>query len=107
MRPILIHHVHLTPQAEHKRGQVSAFTAKACLNQKPNGSLLKSSLREEGRGTLRWAGVGWGLVVGVGVGWGGVVWEGGGCHAVTLLPELAVQLCVLRVYTRDGIIDNG
>lgn len=34
-------------------------------------------------------------------------WYGGGCHAVTLLPELAVQLCVLRVYTRDGIIDNG
>lgn len=37
-------------------------------------------------------------------------WEWGavaGCHPVTLLPELAVQLCVLRVYTRDGIIDNG
>lgn len=35
--------------------------------------------------------------------------EGGvaGCHPVTLLPELAVQLCVLRVYTGDGIIDNG
>lgn len=45
---------------------------------------------------------------GVGVGGGsGVGWEGGGRHAVTLLPELAVQLCVLRVYTRDGIIDNG
>lgn len=42
------------------------------------------------------------------MGWwvGGWV-AGGGCHAVTLLPELAVQLCVLRVYTRDGIIDNG
>lgn len=46
--------------------------------------------------------VGLGWEVGVGVGW-----ESGGCHAVTLLPELAVQLCVLRVYTRDGIIDNG
>lgn len=38
-----------------------------------------------------------------GGGWGGTA----GCHPVTLLPELAVQLCVLRVYTRDGIIDNG
>lgn len=38
------------------------------------------------------------------VGWvSGVV----GCHAVPLLPELAVQPCVLRLYTRDGIIDNG
>lgn len=52
-------------------------------------------------------GSGVGVGGGSGVGWGGVVWEGGGCHAVTLLPELAVQLCVLRVYTRDGIIDNG
>lgn len=39
----------------------------------------------------------------VGGGWRGVV----GCHAVPLLPELAVQPCVLRLYTRDGIIDNG
>lgn len=44
-------------------------------------------------------GVGGGLVVGA--------WGAAGCHPVTLLPELAVQLCVLRVYTRDGIIDNG
>lgn len=42
---------------------------------------------------------GWGMVVGVR--------GAAGCHPVTLLPELAVQLCVLRVYTRDGIIDNG
>lgn len=46
-------------------------------------------------------GSGWGRFVG---GW---EWGAAGCHPVTLLPELAVQLCVLRVYTRDGIIDNG
>lgn len=40
---------------------------------------------------------------GGGASWRGVV----GCHAVPLLPELAVQPCVLRLYTRDGIIDNG
>lgn len=42
-----------------------------------------------------------------GSGWGWWEWGAAGCHPVTLLPELAVQLCVLRVYTRDGIIDNG
>lgn len=42
--------------------------------------------------------------MGVVCGW---EWGAAGCHPVTLLPELAVQLCVLRVYTRDGIIDNG
>lgn len=35
-------------------------------------------------------------------GWGSAV-----CHPVPLLPELAVQPCVARVYTRDGVIDNG
>ncbi len=72
-RPILIHHVHLTPRAEHKRGQVSAFTAKACLNPKPNGSLLKSSLRGGRPGNPRVGGWEWvgGWVV-VGVGGGGV-----------------------------------
>lgn len=51
-----------------------------------------------------------GLVWVVGAwGWGGGVGVSGvvGCHAVPLLPELAVQPCVLRLYTRDGIIDNG
>lgn len=38
---------------------------------------------------------------------GGGVREAACCHPVTLLPELAVQLCVLQVYTRDGVIDNG
>lgn len=53
-------------------------------------------------GGWEWVGVGGG-------GGGGSGSRGGaaGCHPVTLLPELAVQLCVLRVYTRDGIIDNG
>lgn len=98
MRPVLIHHVHLTPQAEHMRGQVNAFTAKACLNQKPNGCMLKKSLRGGSPGNPRVGGWEW-----MGGGNGGAVC----CHPVTLQPELAVQLCVLRVYTRDGIIDNG
>lgn len=69
MRPVLIHHVHLTPQAEHMRGQVNAFMAEACSNQKPNGSMLKSSLRGGSPGTLGWAGgSGWG----VGMGGGGL-----------------------------------
>lgn len=59
----------------------------------PNGSFLITSMRE---GRLRNPGVG-----------GGGIGEAVGCHPVTLLPELAVQLCVLQVYTRDGIIDNG
>lgn len=52
--------------------------------------------------------MGWWLGGGGG-GWGGWWWWWGvvGCHAVPLLPELAVQPCVLRLYTRDGIIDNG
>lgn len=55
MRPVLIHHVHLTLPAEHKRGQVSAFTAKACPDRKPNAEVfsLQSSWRRAG-----WGGVG-------------------------------------------------
>lgn len=60
MRPVLIHHVHLTLPAEHKRGQVSAFTAKACPNRKPIAgfffSLLKS-LEESRAGVGVWVGV--------------------------------------------------
>lgn len=80
MRPILIHHVHLTSQAEHKRGQVSTFTAKGCLNLKPNGILLKSSLKERRLGN---PGVG-GWVGASAVGVGGVRW-GWGRRAVILL----------------------
>lgn len=61
---------------------------------------LKTSLRGRSRGTPGWVG---GVGVGVKGGGGGVA----GCHPFTVLPELAVQLCVLQVYTRDGIIDNG
>lgn len=74
MRPILIHHVHLTSQAEHKRGQVSTFTAKGCLNLKPNGILLKSSLKERRLGN---PGVG-GWVGASAVGVGGCGGGGGG-----------------------------
>lgn len=68
MRPVLIHHVHLTPQAEHMRGQVNSFTAKACLNLKPNGSLLKSSVRGGSLGNPR---VGGWVCGEVGIGGGG------------------------------------
>lgn len=71
MRPVLIHHVHLTPQAEHMRGQVNAFTAKACLNLKPNGSLLKSSLRGGSPGNPRVGG--WECVWGGNGGWWAVI----------------------------------
>lgn len=40
MGPVLIHHVHLTLPAEHKRGQVSAFTAKACPDRKPDAGFV-------------------------------------------------------------------
>lgn len=55
MRPVLIHHVHLTLPAEHKRGQVSAFTAKACPDRKPNAGVfsLQSSWRRAGWGRGR------------------------------------------------------
>lgn len=57
MRPVLIHHVHLTPLAEHKRGQVSAFTAKACSNQKPNtGFFFLLLSKVVGGGRRGWVG---------------------------------------------------
>lgn len=72
--PTLIHHVHLTPQAERTRGQASAFLAQA-----PGAKQLIRSPWNPG----------------MGVGWEPGGGGGGGCHAVPLLPELAVQLCVL------------
>lgn len=77
--PTLIHHVHLTPQAERTRGQASAVLAQA-----PGAKQLVRSLRD---------GSSWNPAMGVG--WETCVVVVGGCHAVPLLPELAVQLCVL------------
>lgn len=94
MRPVLIHHVHLTLRAEHKRGQVSAFTAKACPNRKPNAVFPSKAARGKARpgvGEVRGGGggaLGWGREQGdVGGGGVGGARAAGGCMvgAVMLL----------------------
>lgn len=63
--PALIHHVHLTPQAERTRGQASAFLAQA-----PGAKQLIRSLRD---GSPWNPGMGVGWETGGGGGGGGAV----------------------------------